>query len=274
MLEFFPSRQIFFSLGSLDVHWYGLMYVCGFLVGYPILKRLLRYRDLALTEKQLESLVLHVFFGVIIGGRLGYVLFYGGSEYFLHPLDIFKVWEGGMASHGGFIGVIVALLVFTRGNLAYLLKLGDVLVVPIAIGLAFGRLGNLINGELYGTVTALPWGMNFPGVEGLRHPTQIYAIMKNLTIALACFLSLRTSWPTYRPGMTVGLFLCLYAVLRFIVEIFREQALQSVPFIGFELSRGQLLTLPIVVLGLVILGFTRKRVSSVPLVQQHVRPRG
>jgi phosphatidylglycerol:prolipoprotein diacylglycerol transferase len=164
-----------------------------------------------------------------------------------------------MASHGGFIGVIVALLLFARGNLNYFFKLADVLTVPIAIGLFFGRLGNLINGELYGTVTTLPWAMSFPGVEGLRHPTQIYAMLKDLTIALVCFLHLRATWPAYRPGSTIGVFLCLYAVLRFIVEIFRDQPLGYTHVIGLELSRGQLLTFPLLALGLVVLWFTRKR---------------
>jgi phosphatidylglycerol:prolipoprotein diacylglycerol transferase len=257
----FPTRQIALSIGPLDVHWYGLMYILGFLVGLPVLRHLLRYRDLSLTDKQLESLVLHVFFGVILGGRLGFVLFYGGMEYVQHPLEILKVWNGGMSSHGGFLGVILALVLFTRGNMTVFRKIADVLAVPIAIGLAFGRLGNLINGELYGTMTTLPWAMSFPGAEGLRHPTQIYAMLKDLFIALVCFLHLRGSWPAYRCGSTIGVLLCLYAVLRFLVEYVREQALAPIDVLWFELSRGQLLTLPLLLLGLIVLWCTRKRVS-------------
>jgi phosphatidylglycerol:prolipoprotein diacylglycerol transferase len=262
VIALFPTRQIALTLGPISIHWYGLMYVLGFLVGLPVLKRLLKYRDLSFTEKQIESLVLHVFFGVIVGGRLGFVLFYGGMEYLAHPLEIFKVWNGGMASHGGFIGVILGLLIYTRGNMTMLLKIADVLAVPIALGLMFGRLGNLINGELYGTVTTLPWGMHFPGAEGLRHPTQIYAMLKDITIATVCFFHLRRTWPQERPGSTIGVFLCMYAVLRFLVEVFRDQPLGYTNIFGVELSRGQLLTLPLFALGILVLlyAYHRKRV--------------
>ncbi len=247
------------------------MYMLGFLLGIWMLPRLLRYRKLDLSVSQRESLLLAVFFGVLLGGRLGFVLFYGGGYYLQHPLEILAVWHGGMSSHGGFIGVALALFYFARRFRISLLALTDILVIPIAIGLSLGRLGNFMNGELYGTVTSLPWAMSFPQAEGLRHPVQLYAFLKDLLIALACFLHLRTPPPfgereTIMAGRTTALFLMLYAVLRFVVEIFRDQPYGYEGFLGVQLSRGQLLTMPIFVAGFVIL-FVQARARSTAPVQ-------
>ncbi len=264
MFALFPSRTVALALGPLSIHWYGILYLLGFLIGIWLLPKLLRYRNISFNEKQKESLLLHVFLGVLAGGRLGYVFFYGGTFYLEHPLEIFAVWHGGMSSHGGFIGVALALILFTRQHRISLLALTDILVVPIAIGLALGRLGNLINGELYGEVTGLPWGMLFPGVEGLRHPTQIYAIFKDLLLAFLCFRHLKfTSVRKEKFGSTTALFLMLYAVFRFIVEIFRDQPYEYTPVLGLMLSRGQLLTIPLFTAGLVI-WFWRSRFEARP----------
>ncbi len=251
MISFLPSRAVALSVGPVDIHWYGIMYLLAFLLGMRLLPRLLRYRNLDLSEPARESLLLAVFCGVLIGGRLGFVLFYGGVEYLRHPLEILAVWQGGMSSHGGFIGVTLALLWFTRRHSVPLLALTDVLVVPIAIGLAFGRIGNLINGELYGTMTTLAWGMHFPGVEGLRHPTQIYECVTDLIVAVVCWLHLRTSSAReWRSGRTTALFLSMYAVFRYIIEIFRDQQYGYTDIAGILFSRGQLLTLPLLFVGI------------------------
>ena len=253
-MHFFPSRAIALSIGPLSVHWYGVMYALGFVCGLYLLRSLQHYRSLHLTEKHIESLFLHVFMGVLVGGRLGFVLLYGGSEYWLHPLQIIAVWNGGMASHGGFLGVILALVLFCRKHKVDLLALADVIVVPVALGLAFGRVGNLINGELYGTLTTMPWGMHFPGAEGLRHPTQIYAIFKDMLIFFVCLAAIRRV-PRLASGYVLSLFLTMYSILRFVVEIFRDQPLGY--YFGF--SVGQLYTLPILVLGIVIFYCARRR---------------
>ncbi len=250
LISLFPSRAVALSLGPIAIHWYGILYLLGFLIGVWLLPRIQRYRNITLNHAQRESLLFHVFLGVLLGGRLGFVLFYGGSFYLDHPLEIFAVWHGGMSSHGGFIGVTLALVHFARKNGIDLFALTDILVIPIAIGLALGRLGNLINGELYGTLTTLPWGMQFPGAEGSRHPTQIYAIIKDLFIAFACFRHLKiTSSEKDSSGKTTALFLMLYAVLRFIVEIFRDQPYGYTQVLGLMLSRGQLLTVPVFLIG-------------------------
>lgn len=252
MIEFFPSRAVALSVGPVMIHWYGVMYVLGFLIGIRLLPRLLRYRKISLSHAQVESLFVSVFLGVLLGGRIGYVLFYGLSFYLLHPTEIFAVWHGGMSSHGGFLGVLIALSLFAKKTRVHLFALTDVLVVPIAIGLALGRLGNLINGELYGTITTVPWAMHFPGAIGLRHPTQIYAICKDLLLALFCFLHLRST-PNNAVGRTTCIFLIGYAVLRFLVEIFRDQPYGYASVLGMMLSRGQLLTLPLLALGIGVL---------------------
>lgn len=253
MISIFPSRAIALTLGPVSIHWYGLMYLIGFVIGLWLLPRLQKHRHLSLDQKAVESLFIHVFLGVLLGGRLGYVLFYGLPYYLHHPLEIVAVWQGGMASHGGILGVIVALLLFARRWKVSVLALSDTLMAPVAIGLALGRLGNFINQELYGTVTTFPWGMRFPGVDGLRHPTQLYAMAKDLVIAgVTCLHLQKTSGDRRTEGMTTALFLVSYGVLRFIVEIFRDQPLGYSSVLGFDVSRGQLLTLPVIMLGLCV----------------------
>ena len=248
MPVFFPSRTVALELFGFSIHWYGVCYLVGFLLAYFLLPRLQKYRDLSLTVDQWSGVLTAAILGVLLGGRLGYVLFYDLS-YFLHrPLQIFAVWNGGMSSHGGFLGVGIALLIFTRRKNIPLLPLLDCLVIPAAIGLALGRIGNLINGELFGTVTALPWGMRFPGVPGVRHPAQLYAVIKDLSIALLCVMHLRRS--SFPPaGRTFALFLILYGILRFFLEYFRAQQYPVWQMAGLAFSRGQLLTVPIVLFG-------------------------
>ena len=249
-------------IGPLSVHWYGVMYACAFIVGLWIFRRLQRYRNLQLSEQQIDSMFLSLFLGVLIGGRLGYVLFYGDALYFSDPLEILRVWHGGMASHGGFIGVLIAMIIFTRRTRISFLSLCDVLTVPIALGLAFGRLGNFINLELYGTPSTLPWAMHFPGADGLRHPVQLYAMIKDLSLALLCYLLLRRPVTKGFPGLIAAVFFLGYAVLRFGVEFVRDQTGVRMLSIGhLTLSEGQVLTIPVFIGGLILLRYVLKRWS-------------
>lgn len=260
MIEFLPSREVALALGPVAVHWYGIMYALGFLLGIWMLPRLLRLAKIEMTPQDRETLVLWIFLGVLLGGRLGFILFYGGTYYLENPMKIFAVWEGGMSSHGGFLGVCLAVFLFASRRHIDFFRLGDVLVIPVAIGLSLGRLGNLINGELYGTATTMPWAMSFPGAEGPRHPTQIYAILKDLVIAVVCALHLRTNADKNIPsGRTGGLFLLLYGLFRFLTEIFREQPYGYTDIIGIEVSRGQLLTIPIILIGVAVLMLRRSQ---------------
>lgn len=249
MVRFFPSRTVAVELLRFPVRWYGLLYLLGFIVAWFLLPRLERLRNLRLTADNWSSLLAAAVLGVIVGGRLGYVLFFQPSYYALHPMEILAVWKGGMSSHGGFIGVTVALLFALRCRTREeILRIADVVVVPVAIGLALGRIGNLINQELYGTVTPLPWGIAIPGVEGLRHPTAIYAFLKDLLIAGVCFVYLWRTRQHFVAGRALALFLMLYGALRFLVEFFREQTTAPID-VGIMISRGQLLTVPIIVVG-------------------------
>ncbi len=263
MFHLFPSREIAVSVGPILVHWYGIMYAIAFLFGIWLLPRLLSIAKISLSHQERETMTLWVFLGVLLGGRLGFVAFYGGTYFFENPAKIFAVWEGGMSSHGGFLGVLLAMLIFTSRKHIDFFRLTDVLVIPVAIGLALGRLGNLINGELYGTVTHVPWGMQFPGADEPRHPTQIYAIMKDLSITCVCFVHLyRNREKNIPSGRTTGIFLVLYGILRFVVEIFRDQPYGFVHLFGLSVSRGQLLTIPIFLAGVVVLYVRRKSSKS------------
>lgn len=247
MIALFPSRTVALEIAGFGIHWYGLLYFAAFAVAWWLLPRLQKYRGLHLTGDEWSTILSWGVVGVIVGGRLGFVFFYEPAYFLVHPLEVFAVWHGGMSSHGGFIGVTLALWYALRHKKGQLLAIADCVVVPVAIGLAFGRIGNFINQELYGTVTTLPWGISVPGVDGLRHPTQIYAVIKDLFIAVSCFMVLRGN---HRPGSAVALFLMLYAVLRFTLEFFRQQTESTLLSLGpIIISTGQLLTTPLLFIG-------------------------
>ena len=166
------------QIGPFAIRWYGLMYLIGFGAAYLLIRHLAQLRGLTIDKDNLSDLLFQGVLGVIIGGRLGYVLFYKPAWYFSHPLEIFMIWQGGMSFHGGLAGVIIATVLFCRRKKMPILLTGDILVTSATVGLACGRVGNFINGELWGRVTDLPWGMVFPGGGSLpRHPSQLYEAM-------------------------------------------------------------------------------------------------
>lgn len=251
MIEMFPSRPVALELFGFEIHWYGLLYLAGFLVAAFLLPRLQKYRHLNFPRDTWLSLLSWSVVGVIGGGRLGYVFFYEPLHFASNPADVFAVWQGGMSFHGGLLGVALVLWLWSRKNNVPLLLLADIVIVPVAIGLALGRFGNFINQELYGTVTTLPWGITFPGAEGLRHPIQLYAIGKDLLIAAVCFWYLQlTREKRHRWGCTAAAFFILYGVGRFLLEYLREQQYPLTDIAGTVLTRGQLLTLPLLFVGL------------------------
>lgn len=251
MFAVFPSRAVALNLFDFEIHWYGLLYLAGFLIAGWLLPRLQKYRNLDVPRDAWLSLLSWSVLGVILGGRLGYVLFYEPQYFLAHPAEVVAVWQGGMSFHGGLLGVILVLWFWSRAQKIPLLVLGDIVIIPVAIGLALGRLGNFINQELYGTITTLPWGMAFPGAEGLRHPLQLYAVGKDLFIAAVCFWHLRiTRENLQRWGCTGAAFLILYGVGRFLLEYLREQQYPLTDIAGIVLTRGQLLTLPLLFAGL------------------------
>lgn len=256
MISFFPSRAVALSLFGFNVHWYGIMYFLAFVIAWFLVNGLQKKRGLSFSSDEWSGLLTAAVLGVIVGGRLGFVLFYEPAYFLAHPLKVFAVWEGGMASHGGFIGVTLAMWwKLRRYGWDTFFRVADVITVPVAIGLMLGRLGNFINLELYGTVTDVPWAIAIPGVDGMRHPTQIYAMIKDAFIASVCLWHL-SKYPHAKPGITFSLFLMLYGVLRFIVEIYRDQT--NVDMFG-PLSEGQALTIPLFAIGVVLFLWLRKR---------------
>jgi phosphatidylglycerol:prolipoprotein diacylglycerol transferase len=249
MLHFPHFDPVIFRLGPLAVRWYGVMYLIGFIAAYFVIRYLARYRGLPLSVEGLSDLLFYCVLGVILGGRLGYVLFYNLPYYLSHPLHIFAVWEGGMSFHGGLLGVVTAAVLFCRRRGLPVLFTGDILVAAAPIGLGLGRIGNFINGELWGRVTDVPWGMVFPGAGPLpRHPSQLYeAFLEGLVLFLILFFLHRRK---VRVGVPFFSFFLFYGLFRFSVEFFRQPDIQ----LGFLwdgwLTMGQILSTPMILFGL------------------------
>lgn len=225
------------DLPYLQIRYYGLMYALGFLITYFLLLFLAKERKMSLDKEKILDLIVYSMIGTILGGRMGYILFYNLPFYFRNPLEILAIWHGGMSFHGGFIGVTIAALIFCRKHKINFWKLADMTVIPLAISLFFGRIGNFINGELVGRITTVPWAFKFPGVEGYRHPSQLYEAGKNLFIFIVLWFNRNKK---YKDGSYYAIFIMMYSVLRFSIEFFRQPDSQ-IGFLVFGLSMGQIL---------------------------------
>lgn len=246
-LAFPDINPVAFTLGPITVRWYGLAYVAGFIIAGIMLDRLNRRWDTGLTRDQMLDVVLAAVIGVIVGGRLGYVLFYGGVEYLKHPLMILETWQGGMSFHGGLVGILLAGWVMSRRLRIPFLRLADLCAVGAPIGLFLGRLTNFVNGELWGRVTTVPWGVVFPSGGPLpRHPSQLYeAILEGLVLFVILLLLARKR---RGDGLIFGAMVALYGVFRIGVEFVREPDIQ-LGFIAGPFTMGQVLSLPMVLVG-------------------------
>ncbi|HXZ93958.1 MAG TPA: prolipoprotein diacylglyceryl transferase [Burkholderiales bacterium] len=246
-----------FRLGPLAVRWYGLMYLAGFAAGWWLGVRRIKAGAAPITRVQFDDVLFYAVLGVILGGRLGYVLFYKPEYYFFHPLEIFAVWHGGMSFHGGFLGVLAAMVFAARKFGVDWWTLMDFVAPLCPIGLAAGRLGNFINGELWGRVTTLPWGMVFPGAGPLpRHPSELYEFTLE-GVALFAILWWFSAKPRPR-GQVSALFLIGYGTFRFIAEFAREPD-DFLGYLALHLTMGQWLSLPMIVAGLGLFAWTRRR---------------
>lgn len=245
------------SLGPIAVRWYGLMYLVGFACFWLLGRRRTVEPWRRITAEDLENMLFYGVFGVILGGRLGYCLFYQPEYYLTHPAALFAVWEGGMSAHGGIIGVIIVMILFARMKKMPFLTVSDFVVPLVPLGLMFGRIGNFINGELWGRPASpdLPWAMIFPQAgDGIpRHPSQLYeSFGEGLLLFLLLWFISRKPRPA---GLVSGVFCFGYGAARFIAEYFREPD----AFLGLQaldLSRGQWLSLPLIVLGLAVILMT------------------
>ena len=248
-------------LGSFGIHWYGLMYLLGFTAFIWLGRRRLRSLDrIGWDDKFLDDLLFYGVLGVVLGGRLGEVLFYNPGYYFSHPNKIFAIWEGGMSFHGGFLGVLIAMAIFARKRHIIWLQLMDFIAPLVPIGLGAGRIGNFINAELWGKPTDVPWGMVFPNVDNLpRHPSQLYEFALE-GVALFTLLWLYSKKP--RPvGAVSGLFLIGYGSFRFIAEFARTPDDGIFGLMTFGVSMGQWLSLPMVFAGIAMMFWSfRKKI--------------
>lgn len=259
----FPSIDpVFLSIGPLHFRWYGLMYVLSFLATYFMLRAESRRKKLPLSKNDIADLVFYGAMGVVLGGRSGYILFYNLDYYLAHPLRAFAVWEGGMSFHGGFLGVITAFLFYSQRKNVSFFKLIDMASQCAPIGLGLGRIGNFINAELYGRQTNMPWGIIFPGENGVpRHPSQLYeAFLEGLVLFLIVRFAAQRSSVT---GIQAWTFCAGYGLFRFAVEFFRLPDAQLGTFWGL-FSMGQLLSLPMFLLGTVmVIILYRHGISSI-----------
>ncbi len=277
---------------TLALRWYALAYIAGIIIGWRLILRALNaprlWRDdtssgnpAPMTPAQMEDLLVWIIIGIIAGGRLGFVLFYQPAHFLANPAQIPMVWQGGMSFHGGFIGVVLAVWGFSRRHGLATAPIADALAFATPAGLFLGRMANFINAELWGRPTDLPWGVAFPGIQaqhcpdvvGLcaRHPSQLYeAILEGLILGiLLLFLAWRRGW-LKQPGAITGMFFIGYGLSRFVVEFFRQADAQFITpdnpmgfVIGIGdigLSMGQLLSLPMVIIGIATLIWARRRI--------------
>ncbi|MDC3036552.1 prolipoprotein diacylglyceryl transferase [Candidatus Pelagibacter sp.] len=235
-----------FEVLSMEIRWYSLAYIVGILIGWFLSKKTL-IKDTEIREK-FDDYVTYVIFGIIIGGRLGYVLFYDLNYYTSNLTDIFKIWQGGMSFHGGLIGVIIASIWFSKKNNHNPFKYLDIIAIVSPIGIFFGRISNFINSELYGIETDLPWGVKFIQVDNLyRHPSQLYeALLEGILLFL--ILILIYSKTKYKTGMCSFIFLILYGAFRIFSEFFREPDLQ-IGYLFGPITMGIMLSVVMIVSG-------------------------
>ena len=237
------------QFGGFGIRWYAIAYLVGLLAGWYLLRREADKIDSPLRHETVDILLNYVLFGIIIGGRLGYILFYNSAYYLAHPQAILRIWEGGMAFHGALIGIAVAVLLMARRHHLSFFVLTDRIALVVPIGLFFGRLSNFINGELYGRVTILPWAMVFPNSDNQpRHPSQLYeAGLEGLLLGTVMVILWHRGWLTQH-GRVTGVLLAGYGVARSLIEFVREPDAQIGLLFG-SVSMGQLLSVPMIMIG-------------------------
>jgi phosphatidylglycerol---prolipoprotein diacylglyceryl transferase len=247
----FPSIDpVLFEIGPFAIRWYALAYVAGLLLGWRYMRRLAEGPPRVASAHQVDDFLLWATLGVVLGGRLGYVLFYRPDLFAGDPLAVLRIWRGGMSFHGGFLGVAAVALIYVRVRRIPALAFGDILGCAAPIGLFLGRLANFVNGELYGRVSDVPWAMVFPlGGPEPRHPSQLYeAFLEGLVLFLLLWVLWRREDIRRRPGMLTGFFIAGYGAMRCFGELFRQPDLH-LGFLAAGLTMGQILSIPMILAG-------------------------
>jgi phosphatidylglycerol:prolipoprotein diacylglycerol transferase len=262
VLPFPDIDPIAVALGPLAIRWYSLAYIVGLIAAWRYCRRLAERPPNAVDPDQFDDFLLWATLGVVLGGRLGYVLFYKPAFFLANPLEILVIWQGGMSFHGGAAGVILAIILFARKRGISWLSLGDLVACAVPIGLFLGRLANFVNGELYGRAADVPWAMVFPrDPEQIpRHPSQLYeAGLEGIVLFLLLYLLVRRGW-LERPGAIGGAFLAGYGLARIIVEFFRQPDAHLGFLLGFT-TMGQVLSFPLIIAGVILIawGYRAKR---------------
>lgn len=265
----FPQFDpVIIQVGPLAIRWYALAYITSLVIGWRLVRRFARLAPAVASELQVDDFLTWATLGVVLGGRLGYVLFYQPEVYFAHPAMILAVWEGGMSFHGGMLGVAIAIIVFCRRNAVPLLGFADRIAIVAPIGLGLGRVANFINGELWGRPAPawLPWAMlfprapdcpSFPNICVPRHPSQLYeALLEGVVLFAVTFAVSRREALRARFGLLTGVFLCGYGIARITGEYFREPD-AFLGFLAFGATMGQILSVPMVLAGLWLIARAR-----------------
>ena len=238
---------------GIKIHWYAIAYILGIYIGWFYISSLIKNKNhnkINISLDKVEDLILWIVMGIIIGGRLGYVMFYNIDYYSNYPLDAFKIWQGGMSFHGGLLGIVLSCAIYSHIKSFSLLTLTDLIAAAAPIGLFFGRIANFINGELYGNETSLLWGVIFPHTDMIpRHPTQLYeALLEGVILFLILKISINKYSSLEYPGLISSLFLIYYSIFRILIEFFRMPDNHIGYLIG-PLTTGMLLSIPMLIAG-------------------------
>lgn len=264
------NSEIAFSVFGFPIRWYALAYLAGIFIGYYYLTRLIAQPGAPMARRHADDFVFYAMLGIIIGGRLGYVLFYNLGAYLADPMAVFRLWDGGMSLHGGAAGVILAIWYMTRKEGLNFLRFCDYVACVIPFGLFFGRIANFVNGELWGRATTVPWAIIFPGSGTMdpRHPSQLYEAASEgaLMMIILSWLFWRTD-ARYKPGMLFGVAALDYGISRFVIEFFRQPDAQRMGVVeATGLTMGQWLTVPLLILGVwLVATANRRRVRVEPI---------
>ncbi len=251
---------IIFQVGPIALRWYSMAYLAAILFGWWLAARRIKKYDIPLSKENLEDIVFYFTLGVILGGRLGYVIAYGAGRFWHNPLEIFAIWQGGMSFHGGIIGVIIAFYLAARKTKFSFLKLTDLASPMVPVGIFLGRIANFINDELWGRITNVAWAVRFPNGGYLpRHPSQLYeACLEGIVLFVVLNLMWKSSWCRERTGLISATFLLGYSLFRALLEQFREPDAQ-IGFLFSGVTMGQLLSAPIALIGVYLLATAHKR---------------
>jgi len=247
----YALSPVLLQLGPVQIRWYGVMWALGFLVTYWYVRAAARQKLIKLTDDDVDWLMVWLTVGTLLGARIFEVFVYRWQYYAANPAEIIALWHGGLSFHGGFLGALVAGAWFARRRKVSFLNLCDTCIIPVALAQAFGRVGNFINGELPGRVTSLPWGVKFPGVEGYRHPSQLYEAAYDVVIFAILWTQRKRKLPH---GAILALFLMLYSVFRFLTEYVREPEMYVGPF-----TMGQALNIPLFIGGIALWFWVKRK---------------